>query len=85
MSKDEIKIEPDLFKVIHDRRSIRKFLDKEVSDEVIEKILSAGIRAPFAYQSCSIVYTRDKEKMEKMRTYPSAKLYMVFFIDFNRM
>lgn len=85
MSKDEIKIEPDLFKVIHDRRSIRKFLDKEVSDEVIEKILSASIRAPFAYQSCIIVYTRDKEKMKKMRVFPSAKLYIVFFIDFNRM
>ncbi len=85
MSKNEIKIEHDLFKVIHDRRSIRRFLDKEVSDEVIEKILSAGIRAPFAFQSCSIVYTRDKEKMKKMRVFPSATLYMVFFIDFNRM
>jgi len=85
MSNDEIKIEHDLFKVIHDRRSIRKFLDKEVSDEVIDKILSAGIRAPFAYQSCSIVYTRDKEKMKKLRMFSSTKLYMVFFIDFNRM
>ncbi|MHA1531109.1 MAG: nitroreductase family protein, partial [Candidatus Heimdallarchaeota archaeon] len=85
MSNDKVKIEQNLFKVMHDRRSIRKFLDKDISDDIIEKILSAGIRAPFAYQSCSIVYTRDKEKMKKLRMFPSTKLYMVFFIDFNRM
>ncbi|MHA1212000.1 MAG: nitroreductase family protein [Candidatus Heimdallarchaeota archaeon] len=78
----------DLFKVIDNRRSIRKFLDKEIPDEVIEKILHAGIRAPFAYQITTIVYTKDKEKMKevkRMGIYPSTKLFMVFFIDFNRM
>ncbi|HUT81808.1 MAG TPA: nitroreductase family protein [Candidatus Bathyarchaeia archaeon] len=78
----------DLFEIINNRRSIRKFLGKDISEDVIGKILYAGIRAPFAYQATSIVYTSDKEKMEKLKRlgiYPSTKLFMIFLIDFNRL
>ncbi|NHJ40910.1 MAG: hypothetical protein FK731_12845 [Asgard group archaeon] len=78
----------NLFDVINNRRSIRKFLDKEIDDKIIEKILKAGFRAPFAYQSCSVIFTRDKEKMRKLKqlgVYPTTKLLMIFCIDFNRM
>lgn len=78
----------NLFEVINNRRSIRKFLDKEIDDETIKKILKAGFRAPFAYQCCSVVYTRNKEKISKLRRmgiYPTTKLLVIFFIDFNRM
>ncbi|RLI73322.1 hypothetical protein DRO91_03140 [Candidatus Heimdallarchaeota archaeon] len=77
----------NLFHIINNRRSIRKFLDKEIPKELIEKILAAGFRAPFAYQSCSIVSTQAKakiSKLKKMGIYPSTKLFMVFFIDFHR-
>jgi nitroreductase len=88
MNETHEKYQNDLFKVINNRRSIRKFTDKEIDSDIIKKILKAGFRAPFAYQSCSIVYTKDKEKMKKLRQmgiYPTTNLFMVFFIDFNRM
>ncbi|MFX0107568.1 MAG: nitroreductase family protein [Candidatus Hodarchaeota archaeon] len=77
----------DVFEIIANRRSMRKFLDKEVTDDVLFKILEAGMRAPFASQLCSVVYTRDKEKMKKLRmgSYPTSPLLLVFLIDMKRM
>lgn len=81
-------VESDIFKLINNRRSIRKFIDKEVPDETIKKILEAGFRAPFASQICSVVYTKNKEKMSMLKhmgIYPTTKLFMVFLIDFVRL
>ena len=78
----------DIFSIMHDRRSIRNFTDKEVTKDVLEQILTAGFRAPFAAQLCSIVYTTNKEKMRRFKgigLYPSTKLFMIFLIDYNRM
>lgn len=78
----------DIFSIMHDRRSIRKFADKEVTKEVLKQILTAGFRAPFAAQLCSIVYTSDKEKMKKFKrigVYPTTQVLMIFFIDYDRM
>lgn len=36
----------DIFELIKTRRSIRKFTDKQVSDETIDKIIEAGTWAP---------------------------------------
>ncbi len=36
----------DVMDVIRDRRSIRKYTDQSVSDEVLEQILEAGLWAP---------------------------------------
>jgi nitroreductase len=36
----------DIFEIIRTRRSIRKFTEKPVADEVIEKIIEAGTWAP---------------------------------------
>jgi nitroreductase len=72
----------DIFKIIHNRRSLRKFTDKPISDDILEKLLKAGVRAPFAAQLYSIVYTRDPKKMKiKCGVYPTTKLLMIFFID----
>ena len=74
----------NIFEIINNRRSIRKFTEKEVSQEVLEKILLAGQRAPFAFQGWSVVYTRKKEKMKfKMGVYPSTKVLLFFLIDLN--
>ncbi len=78
----------DIFSIMHNRRSIRKFTDKEITKEVLEQILTAGFRAPFAAQLCSIVYTSDKEKMKKFKrigVYPTTQILMIFFIDYDRM
>ena len=76
-----------VFRVIHNRRSIRKYLDKQVSNEILFKILEAGFRAPFAAQLCSAVYTRSREKMDEagISVYPTAPVHLIFFIDFCRL
>ena len=72
---------------INNRRSIRQYLDKQVSDEILKQILTAGFRAPFAAQLCSVVYTRSREKIKEagLTVYPTAPLHLVFFIDFARL
>ncbi len=78
-------IESNIFTIIHNRRSIRHFLNKPVTDETLEKILEAGIRAPFAAQLYSIIYTRDKEKMQiKSGVYSTTQVLMLFLLDFNK-
>ena len=74
----------DIFEIMHDRRSIRTFMDKPVTDEVLSMILEAGLRAPFAAQLCSIVYTRDQKKAKALGlgSYPTAQLFLIFFVDF---
>ena len=82
------EVPKDIFKVIHNRRSIRHFTEKSLSDSTLRKILEAGIRAPFGAQLYSMVYTRDKEKMKKLRTigiYPSTKVLILFFVDFRKL
>ena len=77
----------DISEIIHNRRSIRKFLNRPISNEVLTKILEAGFRAPFAAQLCSIVYTRDKQKMvdAKIGVYPTTQVFLVFLVDFRRL
>ncbi|MFW9992747.1 MAG: nitroreductase family protein [Candidatus Odinarchaeota archaeon] len=77
-----------IFEIINNRRSIRKFSDKIVSNTVLEKILKAGVRAPFAAQLCSVIYTSDPQKMERLRemgVYPTTKVLMIFLIDVRRL
>lgn len=77
----------NLFTIIHNRRSIRLFLDRPVPDEVLEQILKAGFRAPFAAQLCSIVYTRDQKIMQEFRNlgvYPTTQVLIFFLIDLSR-
>ena len=76
----EMSPNPDLFSIMHERRSMRKFLDKPIPSNIIEKILTAGFRAPFAAQLCSIVYTMDSKKIETLRqlgAYPTTKVLML--------
>ena len=75
----------DIIDIINNRRSIRKFLNKNVPDDVLEDILKAGIRAPFAAQLYSMIYTRNREKMRlKSGIYPSTSVFILFLLDFNK-
>ena len=82
MTEDET-----IFEIINNRRSMRLFLDKPVTDEILTKLLKAGMRAPFASQLCSVVYTRDKTKITEVRmgSYPTAPLLLIFLIDVRRL
>lgn len=53
---------------IYVRRSIRKYLDKEISDEDIKKILKAGMNAPTArnLKPYEFVVVRNKETLAKL-------------------
>ena len=53
----------DVFEAIRTRRSIRKFKDQDVSDEMIEKILTAGTWAPSGMdnQPWRFAVIRDKQ------------------------
>lgn len=53
---------------IYVRRSIRKYLDKEISDEDIKKILKAGMNAPTArnLKPYEFIVVRNKETLAKL-------------------
>jgi nitroreductase len=80
--------------VIHGHRSIREYEDRDVSQELLDRILDAGIRASSSgnMQSYSIVVTRDKELRKKLYSahmeqsmVVDAQVLITFCADFNRM
>jgi nitroreductase len=80
--------------VLHGHRSIREYEDREVSQELLDQILDAGIRASSSgnMQSYSIVVTKDKELKKKLYTahmeqsmVVDAPILLTFCADFNRM
>jgi nitroreductase len=58
------------FEVIDDRRSIRRFTDKEIPNEVITKIIEAGLKAPSAKnkQPWKFIITKGDEKNKIIST-----------------
>ena len=48
--------------VMLNRKSIRQYTDRTPSDEAVETIVRAGQQAPFAYQLCSLLLSRNKEE-----------------------
>lgn len=60
----------ELNDVIHGHRSIREYEDREVSQDLLDKILEAGIRATSSgnMQTYSIIVTKDKGLKKKLYT-----------------
>lgn len=58
-----------VYKLLWGRRSMRDFMDKEIPDDMIEKILEAGRAAPCACNLCQfrfiVLKTREEIKMIK--------------------
>ncbi|WP_186577009.1 nitroreductase family protein [Aquibacillus kalidii] len=84
----------DLIDVIHGHRSIREYEDKEVSNELLDQILDAGIRASSSgnMQAYSIIVTKDKELRKELYAahmeqsmVVDAPILLTFCADFNRM
>lgn len=61
LNEDELKI---FNHVLYERRSVRHWLDKDVPDELIDKILEAGLWAAHSCNLQSIRYLVVKEKNE---------------------
>ncbi|WP_377896986.1 nitroreductase family protein [Gottfriedia sp. OAE603] len=84
----------ELNDVLHGHKSIREYEDKDVSQELLEQILDAGIRASSSgnMQSYSVIVTKDKELKKKLYTAHmdqsmviDAPILLTFCADFNRM
>lgn len=58
----------DFYEVLEKRRTIRDFSDKEVSDEVLEKVLSAAFKAPTNdhLRQFEFVVVRGRENIAKV-------------------
>ena len=61
------------------RKSIRKYTAEQPSDEVIETIVRAGQQAPFAFQTGSVILSRDKKHNPF-----SAPLLFTICVDLHR-
>ena len=67
----------DTFEAIKTRRSIRKFENRIIPDELIEKILEAGMYAPSARNEQPwhfVLVTREELKEKLMRAHPYASM-----------
>lgn len=79
---------------LHRHRSIRRYRRDPVSDEVLERILEAGVRASSSgnMQSWSVVATRDRALRERLfeahmeqEMVLDAPVLLTFCADFHRM
>ena len=67
----------ETLKAISTRRSIRKFLSQQVSEDLIESILQAGMQAPSArnYQPWQFIVTTEREILDKIpKVHPYAEM-----------
>jgi nitroreductase len=80
----------DIFEIIRTRRSIRKFSDRPVADEVIEKIIEAGTWAPSGLnnQPWRFAVIKDGELKQEISTLThyskvvlSANVLIAVFLD----
>ena len=68
---------PDAFTVIHSRKSVRSFTGQDVSKDVLDKILRAGMAAPTAVnkQPWSFVVVTDRKTLDNLKDgLPHAKM-----------
>lgn len=79
---------------IHQHRSIRKYQPTPISEDTLQKILAAGIRASSSgnMQSYSIIITKDPERKQalyqahrKQNLILEAPVLLTFCADFHRM
>ncbi|MCJ7649823.1 MAG: nitroreductase family protein [Candidatus Lokiarchaeota archaeon] len=82
-----------LYDLMVNRRSVRIFLDKEIPENVIEKLLDVANNAPSGgnIQPISIIIVKRKESREKLVKIigaqpwvKNAPLSMIFCLDFHR-
>lgn len=69
----------ELFDAIHTRRSIRKYLDKPVSGEMLETILKAGMAAPSAgnQQPWHFLVITDRARLDAIPAFhPYSKMVL---------
>lgn len=82
-----------IFEILINRRTIRKYSERDVDDALLNKILAAGIRASTTgnMQVYSIIVTRDDEIKKQLlplhfnqKMVTEAPVLLTFCADFNR-
>jgi len=69
----------DILELLTTRRSIRKYTDKEVSEEIVDSLLRAGMYAPSAgnQQPWHFMIIRDKSTFERINKFhPYSKMLL---------
>ncbi|MCM0648519.1 NADPH-dependent oxidoreductase [Clostridium swellfunianum] len=83
----------ETLKTIHNHRSIRKYLDKDVPQEMLDQILLSAQSMPTSIngQQLSIIVIRDKDKKNKIAELAGnqiwisqAPVFLVFVADFYK-
>lgn len=83
----------DTLDLLRSRRTIRKYSDKNISNELLAELLEAAFRAPTTggMQLYSVVVTRDNAMKQKLApthfnqpTVTSAPVVLTFCADYNR-
>ncbi|MGE4290588.1 MAG: nitroreductase family protein [Desulfovibrio sp.] len=61
----------DLLQAIHERRSVRKYTNEPVSDEIVRELLGAAMMAPSAgnAQPWQYVVIRDRKALESVQSF----------------
>lgn len=84
----------ETIKLIQDHRSIRKYLDKDIDDEILKELFTAGQWAPSSHnvQAYSIIVVRNKEVKDAIskfcgdqRWIRECPVFLVFCADFHRL
>lgn len=84
----------DLFDVINNHRSIRRYKPDPVPDDLLDRALAAGLRASSSgnMQTWSVIVTRDRELRERLfdphmeqEMVLDAPILLTFCADFRRM
>lgn len=59
---------PDIFKILGSHRSIRKYKNQPIADDLLDKILTSARQAPTSanLQAYSIIVIKDNEKKKKL-------------------
>lgn len=80
------KIMNETLQTIHKLHSIRRFTDRQISQEDLDTILNASIRAAnSSFRQCySIIVLRDPEKSKAVCGYHGS-VTLVYCVDYNRM
>jgi FMN reductase (NADPH) len=66
------------------RKSIRRYKDEMPSDETIHTVARAGQQAPFSYQLCSVLLTRQKKTGKKKNPFRAPLLFTIC-VDSHRL
>ena len=79
--------------IIKNHRSIRQYLDKDVSDEIIDEIVNAAQSMPNSIngQQTTVIVVKDKKKRKKLAELvgnqeyvAKAPVFLIFVMDFYR-